>query len=79
MVRKADETSAVRLRSDRGTGGTWRQVLRLRRFQQQEITRRPGTYTAVGTSDGYRDVRRTFTVSHDSAPPAVVVACTEQI
>ena len=79
LLLKANTTIAVILRSDMETEVTLRKVVRLGRFHQQEITLRPGTYTAVGTRDGYRDVRRTFTVSHDSAPPAVVVACTEQI
>ncbi len=79
LLQQANTTIAVILRSDMETEVTLRKVARLGRFQQQEITLRPGTYTAVGTRDGYRDVRRTFTVSHDSAPPNVVVACTEQI
>ena len=79
LLLKANTTIAVILSSDMETEVTLRKVARLGRFHQQEITLRPGTYTAVGTRDGYRDVRRTFTVSHDSAPPAVVVACTEQI
>jgi len=79
LLQKANTPIAVILRSDMETEVTLRKVVRLGRFQQQELTLRPGTYTAVGTRDGYRDVRRTFTVSHDSAPPAVVVTCTEQI
>jgi hypothetical protein len=54
-------------------------VKRLGRFQQQELVLRPGTYTAVGTRNGYRDVRQTFTIKHDGAPPAVTIACTEPI
>jgi tetratricopeptide (TPR) repeat protein len=79
LLQKANTPIAVILRSDMETEVTLRKVVRLGRFHQQELTLRPGTYTAVGTRDGYRDVRRTFTVSHDSAPPAVVVTCTEQI
>jgi len=79
LLQKANTPIAVILRSDMETEVTLRKVVRLGRFQEQELTLRPGTYTAVGTRDGYRDVRRTFTVSHDSAPPAVVVTCTEQI
>ncbi len=79
LLQKANTTIAVILRSDMETEVTLRKVARLGRFHQQELTLRPGTYVAVGTRDGYRDVRHTFTVSHDSAPPAVVVVCTEQI
>ncbi|MEE8339624.1 MAG: hypothetical protein V3R56_05730 [Xanthomonadales bacterium] len=79
LLQKANTPIAVILRSDMETEVTLRKVARLGRFHQQELTLRPGTYTAVGTRDGYRDVRRTFTVSHDRMPPAVVVVCTEQI
>jgi tetratricopeptide (TPR) repeat protein len=79
LLQKANTPIAVILRSDMETEVTLRKVVRLGRFHQQELTLRPGTYTAVGTRDGYRDVRRTFTISHDSSPLPVVVACTEQI
>ena len=79
LLQKANTPIAVTLRSDMETEVTLRKVARLGRFQQQELTLRPGTYTAVGTRNGYRDVRRTFVVSHDNAPPAVFIACTERI
>jgi len=79
LLQKANTPIAVTLRSDMETEVTLRKVARLGRFQQQELTLRPGTYTAVGTRNGYRDVRRTFIVSHDNAPPAVFIACTERI
>jgi len=79
LLQKANTPIAVVLRSDMETEVTLRKVARLGRFHQQELTLRPGTYIAVGTRAGYRDVRLTFTISHDSAPPAVVVVCTEQI
>ncbi len=79
LLQKANTPIEVMLQSDMETDVTLRKVARLGRFHQQQLTLRPGTYTAVGTRDGYRDVRRTFTVSHDNTLPAVVVACTEQI
>lgn len=79
LLQRANTPIEVVLRSDMETEVTLRKVARLGRFHRQELTLRPGTYTAVGTRDGYRDVRRIFTVSHDSALPAVVVACTERI
>jgi tetratricopeptide (TPR) repeat protein len=79
LLQTANTPITVIMRSDMETEVTLRKVERLGRFQQQELTLRPGTYTAVGTRDGYRDVRRTFTVSHDRKVPAVVVTCTEQI
>jgi len=40
---------------------------------------RPGTYTAVGSRKGYRDVRETFTVLPGRALPTVLVRCVEPI
>ena len=54
-------------------------VARLGRFTQHELTLRPGTYTAVGSRNGYRDVRQSFTVQHDSKPAPLTIACTEPI
>jgi hypothetical protein len=54
-------------------------VARLGKFDQRELSLRPGTYTAVGSRIGYRDVRLEFTVTPDSAPPTVNIACTEAI
>ncbi len=54
-------------------------VARLGTFSERELTLRPGTYTAVGTRNGFRDVRETFTLSHDEAVAPVMIACTEPI
>ncbi len=55
------------------------EVARLGSFAQHELTLRPGTYTAVGSRNGYRDVRHSFTVRHDSQPAPLTIACTEPI
>ncbi|MEE8339590.1 MAG: hypothetical protein V3R56_05555, partial [Xanthomonadales bacterium] len=51
LLSKANTPIAVILRSDMETEVTLRKVARLGRFHQQELTLRPGTYTAVGTRD----------------------------
>lgn len=79
VLEKANTLIAVTLRSDMETEVTVRKVARLGRFEQHQLSLRPGTYIAVGTRDGYRDVRRTFSINHDSKPPTVVITCTEQI
>jgi len=79
ILEKANTPIPVTLRSDAETEVTLRKVARLGRFQERQLSLRPGTYVAVGTRDGYRDVRRTFSINHDSEPPTVVIACTEQI
>lgn len=79
LLAEANTTVDVTLRSDGETEVIVYKVARLGRFQERELTLRPGTYTALGTRNGYRDVRRSFTIAHDSTPPPVTVTCTEPI
>ncbi|SEA37077.1 tetratricopeptide repeat protein [Microbulbifer marinus] len=69
----------VVFRSDRSTSVTIYHVGRLGNFDQREITLKPGRYTAVGTREGYRDVRREFTVAPGEETPTVVIQCGEKI
>jgi tetratricopeptide (TPR) repeat protein len=79
LLRQANATVAVTLRSDQETEVLVYKVAKLGRFAEQELTLRPGTYTALGTRNGYRDVRRSFTIAHDSNPAPVTIVCTEPI
>lgn len=79
ILRQAEIKIDVTLRSDNATEVTVLKVARLGRFQEKSLPLRPGTYTAQGTRDGYRDVRQTFTVTHDAAPTPVSVICSERI
>ena len=75
----ASEPRTVRLFSD---GKTAVQVLRVRHFgvvTAQNVPLRPGDYVALGSRDGYRDVRVPFTVPLDSAGPEVAVICQDPI
>ena len=67
------------LRSDEETEVIVYKVKRLGRFAQQELVLRPGTYTAVGTRNGYRDVRQDFTITPGNASVPITIACTEPI
>lgn len=78
-LEKANTPIVVTLHSDMETEVTLRKVARLGRFEEQQLSLRPGTYVAVGIRDGYRDVRLTFSIGHDKEPPTVVIVCTEQI
>lgn len=69
----------VTLRSDQQTEVLVQRVARLGQFSERQLELRPGTYTAVGSRDGYRDVRQTFTVRPGEDPPPVFIACTEPI
>jgi tetratricopeptide (TPR) repeat protein len=79
ILRQAETKIDVTLRSDNATDVTVYKVARLGRFQEKALALRPGAYTAVGTRDGYRDVRQNFTVTHDTAPAPVTVVCSERI
>ncbi|MFU8764414.1 MAG: tetratricopeptide repeat protein [Haliea sp.] len=69
----------VTLRSDQQTEVLVQRVARLGQFSERELELRPGTYTAVGSRNGYRDVRQTFTLRYGEDPPPVFIACTEPI
>lgn len=79
LLRQANTTVTLTLRSDKETDVVVYKVARLGRFAQHELTLRPGTYTAAGTRNGYRDVRQTFTITHDSTPAPVTIICTDPI
>ncbi|WP_226644569.1 tetratricopeptide repeat protein [Microbulbifer variabilis] len=69
----------VRFKSDRSTSVTIYHVGRLGNFDQREIALKPGRYTAVGTRDGYRDVRREFIVKPGKPVTEVVIQCAEKV
>ncbi len=46
-------------------------------FARRDVDLRPGRYTALGSRDGYRDVRRDFVVSAERENGTVRVSCNE--
>jgi tetratricopeptide (TPR) repeat protein len=79
LLKQANTVLPLTLRSDGETEVIVYKVARLGRFEQQQLSLRPGKYTAVGTRTGYRDVRVTFKLNHNGPLPSVIVSCTEQI
>ncbi len=79
LLELANSEILLTLRSDGQTEVTLRKVARLGQFQQRVLPIRPGTYTAVGSRNGYRDVRLTFTISHERVASDIVVICTEEL
>lgn len=69
----------VRLVSDERTEVTVYRVGRLGTFEEVELELRPGTYTVVGSRQGYRDVRLTLEVTADPPAAPVVVRCEERL
>ncbi len=54
-------------------------VAALGSFDTREIELKPGNYVIVASREGYRDVRREFTVAPRSQPVQFVIQCDEQI
>jgi eukaryotic-like serine/threonine-protein kinase len=48
-------------------------------FARRDIELRPGHYTAIGTREGYREVRRDFVVSPERENEAIRVSCSDRI
>lgn len=69
----------VELRSDAATEIMIYKVGKLGRFIAQTVELRPGTYTLVGVRPGYRDVRRTLTLTPGELPAPIYIACQEQV
>jgi serine/threonine protein kinase/tetratricopeptide (TPR) repeat protein len=48
-------------------------------FGRRQIRLKPGTYTVIGTRDGYREVEQEFTVEPGQHSVTITVSCSEQI
>lgn len=79
LVRLASTPIEIELRSDELTEVTVYRVGKLGTFAQTALELRPGTYTAIGSRDGYRDVRETFTILPGRTLEPVRIVCSEPI
>jgi hypothetical protein len=79
LVQSASTPIKVQLTSDQLTAVTLYRVGDLGAFASKEVQLRPGTYTAIGSRNGYRDVRQTFMVVPGRTLPPVSVVCVEPI
>jgi tetratricopeptide (TPR) repeat protein len=79
LVTLAGTPIAVRLTSDQHTEVTVYRVGALGSFAAKELQLRPGTYTAIGSRNGFHDVRQTFTVVPGRTLPPINVICSEPI
>jgi tetratricopeptide (TPR) repeat protein len=79
LIRLASTPLTVELTSDELTEVTVYRVGPLGAFASKAVQVRPGTYTAVGSRNGYRDVRATFTVLPGQALAPIHIVCTEPI
>lgn len=79
LVESYSRPVRVELRSDNLTEVTVYRVGRLGTFEERDLSLRPGTYTVVGSRDGYRDVRRQLVVEPGQEPEPLWVRCEEKI
>ncbi len=79
LLKRAATPLTVQLVSDNMTDVAIFKVGKLGTFTTTEVTLRPGTYVAVGSRPGYRDVRLEFRVAPEIDMRPVVVRCEEKI
>jgi tetratricopeptide (TPR) repeat protein len=79
LLKRAATPVVVRLVSDNATDVSIYKIGKLGSFQSRELKLRPGTYVAVGSRAGYRDVRLEFRVAPELESGPVVVRCEEKI
>lgn len=79
LLQAAVRPVRVTFESDNLTEVVIYKVGRLGAFSTTTLELRPGAYVAVGSRQGYRDVRRAFRVPADGAAVPVVVRCEEPI
>jgi hypothetical protein len=69
----------ILLESDNFTEVAVYKVGKLGRFATQELSLRPGTYTVVGTRNGYQDVRKKIIIKPGQGPVRIAVKCEVEI
>ena len=79
LLELASTPVAVVLESDENTDVVVHRVGRMGTFSRRELSLKPGTYTVVGSRDGYRDVRLRLVVPPGSSPKPLAVKCTERL
>jgi len=79
LIETASTPVPVVLESDNLTEIMVHRVGRLGTFSRHELRLRPGTYTAVGSRAGFRDVRVRFAVAPGTPQKPVVIRCTDAI
>jgi len=79
LLKRAATPLTVSFISDNATDVSIYKVGKLGSFETHELDLRPGTYVAVGSRPGYRDVRLEFRVGPEIELQPIVVRCEEAI
>ena len=75
MVEAAQRPVEIIIESDTNTDVAVYKIGKLGRFESRQLKLRPGTYTVVGTRDGYQDVRREIIIKPGQDLIRVIVKC----
>ncbi len=79
LLKRAATPLTVELVSDNATDVSIYKVGKLGTFERTELSLRPGTYVAVGSRPGFRDVRLEFRVAPEIDMQPIIVRCEEKI
>ena len=79
LLARAAIPIVVQFESDNLTDVVIYKVGRLGTFLNRDLSLKPGSYVAVGSRDGFRDVRRSFRVSSDETPETIILRCEDPI
>ncbi len=79
LLKRAATPLTVELRSDNQTQVSIFRIGTLGTFGERQLKLRPGSYVAMGSRPGYRDVRLEFRVAPEIEMQPIVVMCEERI
>ena len=79
LVETAKTPVRLIIESDNQTDVAVYKVGKFGRFTERELALRPGTYTVVGSREGYQDVRKKFKVRPGQQPQRITVICTVKV
>jgi tetratricopeptide (TPR) repeat protein len=79
LLPELDRPVLLNLISDNATQVTIPSIGVFGTFGKREIRLKPGTYTVIGTRDGYREVEQEFTVEPGQQSVTITVTCSEHI
>jgi len=79
IVAAAQIPVKIIIESDTFTDIAVYRVGKMGRFESRELSLRPGTYTIVGTRDGYQDVRKKIVIKPGQRPLQVTIRCEVKI
>jgi len=79
LIKLANQTISIVLESDNQTDVVIFKVGKFGKFKQHKLELKTGKYTIVGSRPGYRDVRKTVTITPDTTKQTILVRCEEVI